>query len=228
MLLALSVIVSLFGIVNTLVLTMFERTRELGMLRAIGMTRMQVRTMIALESVVTALIGAVIGIGLGIVLSVLLIVRVGLPRALVAGLVADHLCARCDPRRGRRGDLPGAARRAAERASGPAVRVVALTEESAAGNLPPVDSLKGQLLLASPSLFDPNFRRTVVLVTEHNDEGAAGLVLNRRSETSVADALPDLTAPRRGHEVVYVGGPVQQEAVLCSPSSTTRMTQPCW
>jgi putative ABC transport system permease protein len=75
-LLALSVIVSLFGIVNTLVLTIFERTRELGMLRAIGMTRMQVRTMIALESVVTALIGAVIGIGLGIILSVLLIVRV--------------------------------------------------------------------------------------------------------------------------------------------------------
>jgi len=78
-----------------------------------------------------------------------------------------------------------------------------------------VDSLKGQLLLASPSLFDPNFRRTVVLVTEHNDEGAAGLVLNRRSDTSVADALPDLTPLVEDEEVVYVGGPVQQEAVLC-------------
>ena len=78
-----------------------------------------------------------------------------------------------------------------------------------------MDSLKGQLLLASPSLFDPNFRRTVVLVTEHNDEGAAGLVLNRRSETSVADALPDLTPLVEDEEVVYVGGPVQQEAVLC-------------
>jgi putative ABC transport system permease protein len=75
-LLALSVIVSLFGIVNTLVLTIFERTRELGMLRAVGMTRWQVRSMIALESVVTALIGAAIGITLGIVLAVLLIVRV--------------------------------------------------------------------------------------------------------------------------------------------------------
>lgn len=75
-LLALSVLVSLFGIVNTLVLTVFERTRELGMLRAVGMTRRQVRRMIRYESVITALIGAAIGISLGIVLSVLLIARV--------------------------------------------------------------------------------------------------------------------------------------------------------
>jgi putative ABC transport system permease protein len=70
-LLALSVIVSLFGMVNTLVLSVFERTRELGMLRAIGMTRRQVRRMIRDESVITALIGAGLGLPLGLFLAAL-------------------------------------------------------------------------------------------------------------------------------------------------------------
>ena len=70
-LLALSVIVSLFGMVNTLVLSVFERTRELGMLRAVGMTRRQVRRMVRHESVITALIGAALGLPLGIFLAAL-------------------------------------------------------------------------------------------------------------------------------------------------------------
>ena len=70
-LLAFSVVVSLFGMVNTLVLTVFERTRELGMLRTIGMTRRQARRMIRHESVITALIGAALGLPLGIFLAML-------------------------------------------------------------------------------------------------------------------------------------------------------------
>jgi putative ABC transport system permease protein len=68
-LLALSVIISIFGMINTLALAVFERTRELGMLRAVGMTRWQARTMIASESVITALIGAAIGLPLGMFLA---------------------------------------------------------------------------------------------------------------------------------------------------------------
>jgi putative ABC transport system permease protein len=64
--------VSLFGMVNTLVLSVFERTRELGMLRTIGMTRRQARRMIRHESVITALIGAALGLPLGIFLAALI------------------------------------------------------------------------------------------------------------------------------------------------------------
>jgi ABC-type antimicrobial peptide transport system permease subunit len=70
-LLALSVLVSLFGMVNTLVLSVFERTRELGMLRAIGMTQRQTRRMVRHEGVITALIGAALGLPLGILMAAL-------------------------------------------------------------------------------------------------------------------------------------------------------------
>jgi putative ABC transport system permease protein len=70
-LLGLSVIISLFGVVNTLVLSVFERTREIGMLRAVGMTRGQVRRMIRHESIVTSLIGAALGIAVGTFLAIL-------------------------------------------------------------------------------------------------------------------------------------------------------------
>jgi putative ABC transport system permease protein len=70
-LLGLSVLISIFGVVNTLVLSVFERTRELGMLRAVGMTRRQVRRMIRYEGIVTALIGGALGISVGVFLAVL-------------------------------------------------------------------------------------------------------------------------------------------------------------
>jgi putative ABC transport system permease protein len=69
-LLGLSVLVSIFGVVNTLSLTIFERTRELGMLRAIGTSRRQVRRMVRYESVVVALLGAVVGAVIGLVLAI--------------------------------------------------------------------------------------------------------------------------------------------------------------
>jgi putative ABC transport system permease protein len=107
-LLSLSIIVSLFGIVNTLVLTVFERTRELGMLRAVGMTRRQLRRMIRHESVVTALIGAALGIPVGVVLALMVGQAIEYPAftipvgtlvvfviaAIIAGLVAAIFPAR--------------------------------------------------------------------------------------------------------------------------------------
>jgi putative ABC transport system permease protein len=71
-LLAMAVLISLFGIANTLALSIHERTRELGMLRAIGMSRRQVRTMIRYEAVITALIGAILGMVLGLVFATLI------------------------------------------------------------------------------------------------------------------------------------------------------------
>ena len=77
------------------------------------------------------------------------------------------------------------------------------------------ESLRGKLLLASPTLLDPNFVRTVVLIAEHTDEGAMGLVLNRPAASSVSEAVPDL-AWLAGEEddQVYVGGPVAETAVI--------------
>jgi putative transcriptional regulator len=77
-----------------------------------------------------------------------------------------------------------------------------------------MDSLRGQLLIAAPTLVDPNFQRTVVLVTEHTDEGAMGLVLNRPTETTVADAAPELAGVAGPMERVHAGGPVQPRAVV--------------
>jgi putative transcriptional regulator len=77
-----------------------------------------------------------------------------------------------------------------------------------------MESARGQLLVAGPTLLDPNFWRTVVLVVEHTEEGALGLVLNRPSETVVSDAVPELEELIDGDELLYIGGPVQPAAVV--------------
>lgn len=77
-----------------------------------------------------------------------------------------------------------------------------------------MDSIAGSLLVSSPALVDPNFRRTVVLMTHHDEEGAVGLVLSRPSELRVAEAVPDLADLPSADDLVYVGGPVQPEAVV--------------
>lgn len=76
------------------------------------------------------------------------------------------------------------------------------------------ESLRGQLLIASPALVDPNFRRTVVLIVAHDDDGAVGLVLNRPTDTEVAEAVPELADLVDPGAVVSVGGPVQNQAVV--------------
>jgi putative transcriptional regulator len=75
------------------------------------------------------------------------------------------------------------------------------------------ESLKGQLLIAAPSLFD-YFRRTVVLVLEHSEEGAMGVVLNRTSDTRVVEAVPALASLADPEELVRIGGPVSPQAVV--------------
>src|SRR4051812_22403513 len=76
-----------------------------------------------------------------------------------------------------------------------------------------MDSLTGQFLVASPSILDPNFRRTVVFVTAHSEEGAIGLILNRRSDATVGDAVPQLAPVTDLDDPVFVGGPVNPEGV---------------
>lgn len=76
------------------------------------------------------------------------------------------------------------------------------------------ESLAGQLLLASPTLLDPNFARTVVLIGMHDGDGAMGVVLNRPSTATVAEAVPQLGELLGAADTVYVGGPVQPGSVV--------------
>jgi putative transcriptional regulator len=77
-----------------------------------------------------------------------------------------------------------------------------------------MESVRGQLLIAGPGLLDPNFWRTVVLVVEHSDEGALGLVLNRPSEATVGDTVPQLEELIDPDEAVFLGGPVGPSSVI--------------
>ena len=76
------------------------------------------------------------------------------------------------------------------------------------------DSLRGSLLVAGPTLLDPNFRRTVVLIADHDDEGASGVVLNRTSDLTVAEAAPPLAGLVETGELLHIGGPVQPQAAV--------------
>ena len=74
--------------------------------------------------------------------------------------------------------------------------------------------LKGKLLVASPTLGDATFSRAVVLIAEHTDSGAMGLVINQPSETLVVDSVDELGRLVEDQDAVYVGGPVQAQAVM--------------
>ncbi len=76
------------------------------------------------------------------------------------------------------------------------------------------ESLTGQLLLASPTLSDPNFARSVVLIGVHSEEGAMGVVLNRPSAVTVGEVVPQLEAALDGGDPVFKGGPVQPESLV--------------
>jgi putative ABC transport system permease protein len=120
-LLALSVIVSLFGIVNTLILSIYERTRELGMMRAIGTSRRQIRQLIRYESLITALIGGVLGLVIGVIGAILVTTlalsgsgyKISIPIGtlvllLLAAALAGLLAAQLPARRAARLEILGA------------------------------------------------------------------------------------------------------------------------
>lgn len=77
-----------------------------------------------------------------------------------------------------------------------------------------MDSLRGHLLIAGARLWDPNFRRTVVLIGHHDEEGAVGVVLNRATEVTVLEAVPVLADLVEPGDSLFIGGPVQPQAAV--------------
>jgi putative transcriptional regulator len=78
----------------------------------------------------------------------------------------------------------------------------------------PSGSLRGRLLVATPPLVDPNFDRSVVLLLEHGEDGALGIILNRPTDASLISVLPDWHEYASAPSVVFSGGPVAPEAVI--------------
>jgi putative transcriptional regulator len=90
------------------------------------------------------------------------------------------------------------------------------------------EDLRGQLVVATPALGDPNFAHTVVFVLDAGDSGALGVILNRPSDVEVADTLPTWEPLAAHPRVMFVGGPVQPEAVvaLCPADAESEAVQP--
>jgi putative transcriptional regulator len=88
------------------------------------------------------------------------------------------------------------------------------------------ESARGRLLVATPDLRDPNFARTVVLVLEHGDEGALGVVLNRPIDLAVSEVLPDWADLTSSPSCLFVGGPVAPTAVIGLGRGTGPVFQP--
>src|SRR6266498_252116 len=131
---------------------------------------------------------------------------IAMPIAAAASHAQRHLRLRFGPRTG----SPFARRR---RSSS---RAVAPRDPLGAecGDDRRVESLRGRLLIAGPSLFDPNFRRTIVLVGEHNEEGALGVVLNHPTNVTVEEAAPPLAPIALPDGRMFIGGPVQPQGAV--------------
>ena len=86
----------------------------------------------------------------------------------------------------------------------------------------------GVLLVASPILGDPNFRRTVVYVLDHRTDGSVGVVLNRPSDVTLLDVLPQWFDLASAPRILFVGGPVETNAALCLAEARAGVTPPGW
>ena len=89
-------------------------------------------------------------------------------------------------------------------------------------------SLRGRLLVAEPTLADPNFHRTVVYLIEHSAEGALGVVLNRPSDTPVHQVVPTWSPYVSDPKTVFVGGPVSPDAAICLGRCADGSASPLW